>query len=226
MAGTRSRTWALLGATALTVAAVSVVMHGRPASASSPIRAQLTTATSLPIQYLAPVNTPLVTTTLASMNSPYVAAGSSFAISGTGFLPSSQLQAFLFSTPAFLGTVISDVNGNYQAQFSIPTATPPGPHTVVVQGQGRSGTPNESVATIVVTSPGTQPATGYTSSGYTSAPTTVPAPTTVVAATGRVALTGANVHRPLLAGSLFLVIGLYLSIAGYLRNDLLGRRAS
>jgi hypothetical protein len=34
------------------------------------------------------------------------------------------------------------------------------------------------------------------------------------------------VHRPLLAGSLLLVIGLYLVIAGYLRHGLLGRRAS
>src|SRR5437016_14644368 len=116
---------------------MGMVMHGRPASASP--RAQ----------YLGPGNPPQVTTTLAIMNSPYVAAGGSFGISGSGFLPARQLQAFLFSTPVFLGTGVSDVNGNYQALFNIPLNTPTGPHTVVVQGPGFSGSPNESVATIV-----------------------------------------------------------------------------
>ena len=86
---------------------------------------------------------------------------------------------------------------------------------------------------IVVTAPGTQPVAG-SSSGYgtvaaasaTAPPTTVPTASLAVATTGRVAFTGSNVHGPLLAGSLFLVIGLYLSIAGHLRNDLLGRGAS
>lgn len=220
MAGTRRRTLAVLGVTVLTVAAMSVVMHGGPASASP--RGQ----------YPGPVNSPPVTTTLAIMNSPYVAAGGSFGISGTGFLPSRQLQAFLFSTPMFLGTVASDVNGNYKALFNIALNTPTGPHTVVVQGPGLSGSPNESVATIVVTAPGTQPVAG-SSSGYgtvaaasSAAPTTVLAASPAVATTGQVAFTGSHVHGPLLAGSLLLVIGLYLSIAGRLRDDLLGRRAS
>jgi Tol biopolymer transport system component len=198
-----------------------------------------TTATPLPVASVAPVSQPLVTTTLAIMNSPYVAAGSSFAIGGTGFMPSQQLQAFLFSTPMFLGTVVSDVNGNYQGLFNIPLIAPAGPHTVVVQGAGRSGSPNESVATIVVTAPGTQPAAasyGYGvagSSGVIAAPTTsttsptfVSSSTPAAAGSGRVAFTGSNLRRPLLAGSLLLVIGLYLVIAGYLRHGLIGRRAS
>jgi hypothetical protein len=164
------------------------------------------------------------------MNSPYVAAGSSFGISGTGFLPSQQLQAFMFSTPIFLGTVVSDVNGNYSALFNIPANAPPGPHTVVVQGAGRSSSVNESVATIVVTAPGTQPVPSATPSPAlastisSSPPTVLGSPT--AGRSGPVAFTGRNIHRPLLAGSLLLVIGVYLLIAGYLRHDLLGRRAS
>ncbi len=196
------------------------MVHVRPASASPRARS------------VGPSNPPLVTTTLAIMDSPYVAAGSSFGISGTGFLPARQLQAFLFSTPMFLGTGVSDVNGNYRALFNIPLDTPAGPHTVVVQGPGPAG-PNESVATIVVTAPGTQPVAG-SSGGYGTVsaaggavmPTTALASTPVAAATGQIAFTGSNVHGPLLAGSLLLVIGLYLSLAGHLREDLLGRGAS
>jgi hypothetical protein len=224
MAGTRRRTWAVLGAAVVMIAGVSIVGYGGAASASP--RGQ----------YTGPVNQPLVTTTLAIMDSPYVAAGSSFGISGTGFLPARQLQAFLFSTPMFLGTGVSDVNGNYRALFNIPLNTPAGPHTVVVQGPGLAG-PNESVATIVVTAAGTQPVAG-SSGGYgtvgvataatpaTTAAAPVLASSVVAATTGQVAFTGTNVHGPLLAGSLLLVIGLYLSIAGYLREDLLGSRAS
>ena len=182
-----------------------------------------TTNTSLPVQSLGPVNPPLVTTTLALMNSPYVTAGGSFSISGTGFAPSSQLQAFLFSDPVFLGTVNSDVNGNYQALFNIPITTPAGPHTVVVQGPGRTGIANESVATIEVNAAGTQPVGAYGSYATPSAAVASPA-TSAVAGSGRVAFTGVTVKRPLLVGSLLLVIGLYVALAARLGDGLVRRR--
>ena len=57
-------------------------------------------------------------------------------ISGTGFLPNSSIEFYVYSDPIFLGTVLADIDGGFELDFEIPTILDPGIHTFEASGSG------------------------------------------------------------------------------------------
>ena len=87
--------------------------------------------------------TPSVSTTTPT-------AGGTMTISGDGFAPGASLTITLHSDPVVLATATADANGAYSVTVTIPAATTPGTHQIVVSGLGPDGQPRESVVTIEV----------------------------------------------------------------------------
>ncbi|CAH0261854.1 hypothetical protein SRABI76_03508 [Microbacterium oxydans] len=74
---------------------------------------------------------PVVTVDAAS-----VAAGGQVTISGTGFGADAALRIELHSDPVVLGTATADAAGAFRTSVTIPVATEPGAHRIVVVGPG------------------------------------------------------------------------------------------
>jgi hypothetical protein len=61
-------------------------------------------------------------------------------VSGTGFLPNTRADIWLFSDPTLLGTVDIDTDGNFSGQIEVVgKLVPIGEHTLQVQGVGTDG---------------------------------------------------------------------------------------
>ena len=61
-------------------------------------------------------------------------------ISGTGFLPDSKVEVYVYSDPFLLGVATTDDAGNFSTAFSIPTDIDPGSHRIELLGNGADGT--------------------------------------------------------------------------------------
>ena len=53
---------------------------------------------------------------------------------GTGFLPFTQVDVYVYSTPQWLGSVITDAQGNYVVTLNMPASLPEGDHIFQAQG--------------------------------------------------------------------------------------------
>lgn len=60
--------------------------------------------------------------------------GNTVTTSGTGFKPNSQVDVYVFSTPTWLGAVITDEFGNFTTTLPMPGSLPEGNHTFQAQG--------------------------------------------------------------------------------------------
>ena len=60
-------------------------------------------------------------------------------VSGTGFLPGSTIQIWLFSHEIYLGSVKVGENGRFRGTFVIPAGTPLGNHTIEAVGHTKHG---------------------------------------------------------------------------------------
>jgi len=60
--------------------------------------------------------------------------GNSVTTSGTGFKPFSQVDIWVYSTPTWLGAVITDQFGNFTTTVPMPSALPEGDHTFQAKG--------------------------------------------------------------------------------------------
>ena len=60
--------------------------------------------------------------------------GNSVTTSGTGFKPNSQVDVWVYSTPIWLGAVMTDEVGNFTTTLAMPAALPEGDHTFQAQG--------------------------------------------------------------------------------------------
>ncbi len=60
--------------------------------------------------------------------------GNTVTTSGTGFKPFSQVDVFVYSTPIWLGAVITDSLGNFTTTLPMPSALPEGEHTFQAEG--------------------------------------------------------------------------------------------
>ena len=75
--------------------------------------------------------------------------GNTVTTSGTGFKPFSQVDVYVYSTPTWLGAVMTDEFGNFTTTLPMPNALPEGDHTFQAQGQTPEST--ERVAAIPIT---------------------------------------------------------------------------
>ena len=65
---------------------------------------------------------------------------SSTVVSGSGFMPGTRADVWLFSDPTLLGTVTIDENGEFTGEFNVdPNMIPVGEHTLQLQGVGEDG---------------------------------------------------------------------------------------
>ena len=61
-------------------------------------------------------------------------------VSGSGFMPGTRADVWLFSEPTLLGTVAIDDNGEFKGEIGIDAnAVAPGEHTLQIQGVGEDG---------------------------------------------------------------------------------------
>ena len=60
--------------------------------------------------------------------------GNTVTTSGTGFKPFSQVDVYVYSTPTWLGAVLTDEYGNFTTTLPMPNALPEGDHTFQAKG--------------------------------------------------------------------------------------------
>jgi hypothetical protein len=100
-----------------------------------------------------------------------VAPGGTVEFKGGGFKPGSSVQIELVcgsQNPVVVGTVTASSNGNFDANVTIPSDTPPGSCQLQAVGVDGNGDPLTVVLSIVVTSTsgGTLPVTGSNTGEY------------------------------------------------------------
>jgi outer membrane protein OmpA-like peptidoglycan-associated protein len=61
--------------------------------------------------------------------------GNNVTTSGTGFKPFSQVDVWVYSTPTWLGAVLTDQFGNFTTTLPMPDSLPEGDHTFQAKGQ-------------------------------------------------------------------------------------------
>ncbi len=76
---------------------------------------------------------------VASDGALLVVQGTSVDISGSGYMPNSLVDLWIYSTPTHLGTVTADAQGDFSANFPIPVSIPAGDHTVKIDGKDFKG---------------------------------------------------------------------------------------
>ncbi|MEU2745314.1 LPXTG cell wall anchor domain-containing protein [Streptomyces collinus] len=103
---------------ALATAAASAVLAAVPVIGAQPAHSQ---------PY--PPNPPTLTLTATT-----VVAGDDLGFTGTGFLPTEGVNAFLFSKPVKLGRFTADANGTVKGTVTIPKWTDPGKHYFRLKG--------------------------------------------------------------------------------------------
>src|SRR5690554_1467319 len=70
---------------------------------------------------------------------PRVTADGSVTISGSGYGPDSPVDVWLFSEPAWLGSLVAEATGEFSETFGLPAGVPLGNHTLVLDGVLESG---------------------------------------------------------------------------------------
>ncbi|MFI2754173.1 LPXTG cell wall anchor domain-containing protein [Cellulomonas sp. P22] len=88
--------------------------------------------------------------------------GGSMAVFGTGFMPGSRVDLWIFSTPHLLGEAVVGADGTFSARFTLPAGVVAGDHTVQLNGTAPDGSLRSLMAGVVVQSVGSSrlPATG------------------------------------------------------------------
>jgi outer membrane protein OmpA-like peptidoglycan-associated protein len=71
-------------------------------------------------------------------------------VSGSGFIPGTNVDVYVFSANVFLGAVLVKSNGTYSATLPIPATLSAGNHTVLSQGYVKSGKRASVSAGVVV----------------------------------------------------------------------------
>jgi hypothetical protein len=101
-------------------------------------------------------STPAIALTLLSSDSPVTAAipGARLMVVGSGFVPGSSVELFVYSDPEPLGTTTADADGGIAASIVIPADLELGAHALVARGFSSDGLENGyGVAALAVVAP-------------------------------------------------------------------------
>jgi outer membrane protein OmpA-like peptidoglycan-associated protein len=79
--------------------------------------------------------------------------GNTVTTSGTGFKPFSQVDIWVYSTPTWLGAVVTDAFGNFTTTVPMPNALPAGDHTFQAMGQTPESTVRKADVPITLVNP-------------------------------------------------------------------------
>ncbi|MFZ4840842.1 HtaA domain-containing protein [Mycetocola saprophilus] len=121
-----------------------------------------------------------------TIGSSAAVAGGSVHLRASGFAAGETVEIWLHSTPVRLATVTADARGLVEATVTIPATTPPGAHTLKLEGTTARGEVPVTVSAALSTGD--------------VAP--------VSAGPGQLSQTGANIAGVLIAGSVLLLLGL------------------
>ncbi len=79
-----------------------------------------------------------------------VSPGGRITLSGTGFLPGSTVDLYVYSAPTKVGTATADANGAFSATVTLPEGLAAGTHHLVAAGVDASGNPRYLVSAVSV----------------------------------------------------------------------------
>jgi hypothetical protein len=68
-------------------------------------------------------------------------AGDEVSVSASGFLPESEVDAIIYSTPRNLGRLTVDSQGSVTAEITLPSNMKTGNHTLVLNGRDKNNQP-------------------------------------------------------------------------------------
>jgi hypothetical protein len=79
-----------------------------------------------------------------------VTAGRQVTLSGSGYLPGSSVDLYVYSTPVKLGTTTADAHGAFSATVALPENLAAGTHHLVAAGVDQGGSPRYLVLAVTV----------------------------------------------------------------------------
>lgn len=85
-----------------------------------------------------------------AVSATVVTPGDPLTVSGSGWLPASEVTLTFLSSPVVLGTATTDANGAFTTQVTIPADASPGRHTIRATGLGPAGQPRTVDVAITV----------------------------------------------------------------------------
>jgi hypothetical protein len=134
----RTDTSCVIGATAGLSYTYTVVANstGGASAASSP--SDPVTAADPEVPASAPMSAPTTLSTTDGVLTT-VSRGQHVTLVGTGFLPYSSVSLILYSTPVVLGSVVTDAQGDFTREVSVPTELTAGTHNFVASGVDSAG---------------------------------------------------------------------------------------
>jgi titin len=150
-----------------TVGVSAVDTKGNVGIASTPLSTGV-------IPYPATVPTSNGPLTPAAGSTDKVMAGKTMTVSGTGYMPGSNVTVLIYSSPQVLTTVVADASGNFTATVTVPAGLAAGQHTLVASGYDTLGNMRYTTMAVTVSAAGAATATGPNLAN-TGADVTVPA---------------------------------------------------
>jgi hypothetical protein len=79
-----------------------------------------------------------------------ITAGQKITLQGTGFAPNSTVQLLVYSSPVSLGTVVTDENGSFSVEVTVPANLANGTHHLVATGVDANGNVRNLVIAVTV----------------------------------------------------------------------------
>jgi hypothetical protein len=113
-------------------------------------------------------------------------------VAGSGYLPRSTVTVVVYSTPVVLESLVTNADGSFDTNVTLPAGLPAGAHTLVATGVD----PDGGTWTL------TQPITARIAAG----------------AAGGLAYTGADIALPAIGGLAALTVGVGLMFTGRRRT--------
>jgi hypothetical protein len=138
--------------------------------------------------------------------------GGSVALSGSGFLTRSTVTLVVYSTPTVLNTLVTQADGSFDANVTLPADLPEGSHTLVATGVDPTG--QTWTLTQGITTRNADPASAADAGDSSHTP---------VPQAGGLAYTGADIAVPAIGGLIALATGVSLTLIGRRRRSVVGR---
>ncbi|SDF68600.1 fibronectin type III domain-containing protein [Klenkia brasiliensis] len=79
-----------------------------------------------------------------------ITAGQKITLEGTGYAPNSTVELLVYSSPVSLGTVVTDENGSFSVEVTVPANLANGTHHLVATGVDPSGNVRNLVIAVTV----------------------------------------------------------------------------
>ncbi|WP_285689328.1 fibronectin type III domain-containing protein [Actinoplanes sp. NBRC 103695] len=145
----------VIGAIAGVSYTYTVVAHSPSGDSAESVASEPITATSPTVPAEAPTSAPTTLTTTEGQLSQ-VDPGQRITVVGTGFAPYSSVSIIFYSESVVLGTAVTDADGDFTKEITVPSSLTPGSHNLVAAGVDSSGAVHmiRMLVTVEAASPG------------------------------------------------------------------------